>query len=94
MICCPIYTLKGEKIGVAQMLNKRKNVFSKQDLELLQIMTKQAAATLQNNVISEEIESARKQELEFLDVVSKVSSELDILIDSCCCNCFLILLLS
>ena len=41
-------------------------------------MTKQAATTLQNNVIIEEIEASRKQELEFLDVVSKVSSELEI----------------
>ena len=41
-------------------------------------MTKQAATTLQNNVIIEEIEASRKQELEFLDVVSKASSELEI----------------
>ena len=40
-------------------------------------MTKQAATTLKNNVIIEEIEASRKQELEFLDVVSKVSSELE-----------------
>ena len=78
MICCPIYSLKGEKIGVAQILNKNKGSFSKNDLEILQTMTRQAATTLQNNVIIEEIEASRKQELEFLDVVSKVSSELEI----------------
>ena len=78
MICCPIYSLKGEKIGVAQILNKNKGSFSKNDLEVLETMTRQAATTLQNNVIIEEIEASRKQELEFLDVVSKVSSELEI----------------
>ena len=78
MICCPIYSLKGEKIGVAQILNKHKGQFSKKDLTILEIMTKQAATALQNNVIIEEIEASRKQELEFLDVVSKVSSELEI----------------
>ena len=78
MMCCPIYSLKGEKIGVAQVLNKQKGSFSQKDLEILEVMTKQAATTLQNNVIIEEIEASRKQELEFLDVVSKVSSELEI----------------
>ena len=29
MICCPIYSLKGEKIGVAQILNKNKGNFTK-----------------------------------------------------------------
>ena len=60
MICCPIYSLKGEKIGVAQILNKNKGSFSKNDLEILQTMTRQAATTLQNNVIIEEIEASRK----------------------------------
>ncbi len=78
MICCPIFSLKGEKIGVAQILNKQKGVFSQNDLNMLETMTKQAATTLQNNVIIEEIEASRKQELEFLNVVSKVSSELEI----------------
>ena len=78
MMCCPIYSLKGEKIGVAQVLNKKKGVFSKRDLMMLETMTRQAATTLQNNVIIEEIEASRQQELAFLNVVSKVSSELEI----------------
>ena len=41
-------------------------------------MTEQAAIAIQGNIIVEQIEAARKQELEFLDVVSQVSSELEL----------------
>ena len=41
-------------------------------------MTEQAAIAIQGNIIVEQVEAARKQELEFLDVVSQVSSELEL----------------
>ena len=40
-------------------------------------MTEQAAIAIQGNIIVE-LEAARKQELEFLGVVSQVSSELEL----------------
>jgi adenylate cyclase len=65
-------------IGVSQILNKIDGKFNNDDLEMLEAMTKQAAIAIQGNIIVEQIEKSRKQELEFLDIVSQVSSELEL----------------
>ena len=78
ILCAPLRTVSGEKIGVSQILNKVDGEFDEDDLELLQAMTEQAAIAIQGNIIVEQVEAARKQELEFLDVVSQVSSELEL----------------
>ncbi len=78
ILCAPLKTVNGEIIGVSQILNKIDGKFSEGDLEILQAMTQQAAIAIQGNIIVEQIEKSRKQELEFLDVVSKVSSELEL----------------
>lgn len=78
ILCAPLRTVSGEKIGVSQILNKVDGEFLEDDLELLQAMTEQAAIAIQGNIIVEQVEAARKQELEFLDVVSQVSSELEL----------------
>jgi adenylate cyclase len=48
ILCVPIRTLKGEIIGVAQILNKQDGQFIKDDLFLLEAMTTQAAIALQS----------------------------------------------
>ena len=78
ILCAPLRTVRGDKIGVSQILNKIDGQFSQDDLDLLEAMTEQAAIAIQGNIIVEQIEAARKQELEFLDVVSQVSSELEL----------------
>ena len=78
ILCAPLRTVRGDKIGVSQILNKIDSQFSQDDLDLLEAMTEQAAIAIQGNIIVEQIEAARKQELEFLDVVSQVSSELEL----------------
>tara|TARA_B100001248_G_scaffold18398_1_gene12160 strand:+ start:4602 stop:6932 length:2331 start_codon:yes stop_codon:yes gene_type:complete len=78
ILCAPLRTVSGEKIGVSQILNKVDCEFEQEDLDLLEAMTEQAAIAIQGNIIVEQIEAARKQELEFLDVVSQVSSELEL----------------
>src|SRR5210317_1556009 len=78
ILCAPLRTVNGEKIGVSQILNKIDGEFTQDDLELLEAMTEQAAIAIQGNIIVEQVEAARKQELEFLDVVSQVSSELEL----------------
>ena len=78
ILCAPLRTVSGEKIGVSQILNKIDCEFEQEDLDLLEAMTEQAAIAIQGNIIVEQIEAARKQELEFLDVVSQVSSELEL----------------
>ena len=76
ILCAPLKTVSGEIIGVSQILNKIEGKFSEDDLEILEAMTQQAAIAIQGNIIVEQIEKSRKQELEFLDIVSQVSSEL------------------
>lgn len=78
ILCAPLRTVNGEEIGVSQILNKIDGEFDQNDLDMLEAMTEQAAIAIQGNIIVEQIEAARKQELEFLDVVSQVSSELEL----------------
>ncbi len=78
MICVPIKTVKGKIIGVAQTLNKKKGRFTKADIELLQAMTTQASIALQSTQFVEKMKITRKNELEFLDIVSDVTSEIDL----------------
>ncbi|MBN38958.1 MAG: adenylate/guanylate cyclase domain-containing protein [Opitutae bacterium] len=78
ILCAPLRTVNGDEIGVSQILNKIDGEFDQNDLDMLEAMTEQAAIAIQGNIIVEQIEAARKQELEFLDVVSQVSSELEL----------------
>ncbi|MDP6787679.1 MAG: GAF domain-containing protein [Rhodospirillales bacterium] len=78
-ICCaPVRTVKGEVIGVAQVLNKKEGRFTLEDLQLLEAMTTQAAVALQSTQFVERMKKSREQEMEFLDVVSDVTSEIDL----------------
>lgn len=76
ILCVPLRNLKDEIIGVAELLNKIDGEFTPQDMELLQATVKQAAIALESHRTVERIENARQQELEFLNVVSQISSEL------------------
>jgi adenylate cyclase len=78
MMCVPIKTVKGDVIGVAQVLNKKKSRFTKDDLALLEAMTTQASIALQSTQFVEKMKKTREKELEFLDVVSDVTSEIDL----------------
>ncbi len=78
ILCTPLRTVMGKTIGVAQLLNKTDGAFDEQDLEILEAMTKQAAIALQGHIAMEDMKASRKQELEFLDVVSQISSELEL----------------
>ncbi len=76
ILCVPIKTLKGEVIGVAQTLNKRKGKFTRQDLHLLQAMTSQGTLALQSAQFIERMKARHKQEMEFIDVVSEVTADI------------------
>ncbi|MBI5622955.1 MAG: GAF domain-containing protein [Elusimicrobia bacterium] len=78
MICAPIISVKGETMGVAQVLNKRKGRFTLEDLRLLEAMTTQAAVALHGAQYVEKMRLSREKELEFLDVVADVTSEIDL----------------
>ena len=78
ILCVPIRTMKGEIIGAAQMLNKKKGRFNKEDMILLESMTTQAAITLQSIGIVEKMRKFRAKEMEFFDLVSNVTAEIDL----------------
>ncbi len=78
VICSPIKTVKGTVIGVIQTLNKKKGKYNSGDMELLEELTTQAANTLQHVQYVESMKKSRKQEMEFLNVVSDVTSEIDL----------------
>ncbi len=78
ILCAPVKTVKGEVIGVIQVLNKKDGSFNEEDLELLEAMTTQAAVALQSTQFVEHMKKTREKEMAFLDVVADVTSELEL----------------
>ncbi len=78
ILCVPIRTTKGEIIGVAQALNKRKGRFTKADLRFLESMTTQASIALQSTQYVERMKQFRQKEMEFFDIVSDITAEIDL----------------
>jgi adenylate cyclase len=78
ILCAPVKTVKGEVIGVIQVLNKKEGAFNEEDLELLEAMTTQAAVALQSTQFVEHMKKTREKEMAFLDVVADVTSELEL----------------
>ena len=78
VLCAPVKTVRGEIIGVIQALNKKRGHFIKKDLDLVESMTTQVAITLQNAQFVESMKKSRDLEMEFLNVVSSVTTEIDL----------------
>lgn len=78
IVCVPVRTGRGEIMGVSQVINRLKGRFTKADLELLSAMTNHSALALQSVQSIEHMRLLREQEKEFLNVVSDVTSEIDI----------------
>ncbi|MEI6667692.1 MAG: GAF domain-containing protein [Acidobacteriota bacterium] len=78
LLCAPVRTVKGETIGVLQMLNKTEGRFDEADLHLLEAMTTQVAMTLRGAQLVERMAAARTMEMKFLDLVSEVTSNIDL----------------
>jgi adenylate cyclase len=78
LVCAPVRTVRGQVIGVAQVLNKRDGEFDARDMSTLEAISTQAAIALQTTALVERMQKTRKQEMEFLDVVSDVTSEIDL----------------
>ncbi|HYR05272.1 MAG TPA: adenylate/guanylate cyclase domain-containing protein, partial [Gallionella sp.] len=76
ILCVPIKTVKGEVIGVAETINKRKGKFNQHDLHLLEAMTRQGTLALQSAQFIERMKVLHKQEMEFIDIVSEVTADI------------------
>jgi adenylate cyclase len=78
IVCAPVKTTGGEVIGVVQALNKRRGQFTLEDLDLLEAMATQASMALQNSQYIEGMKKTRQQEMEFLTLVTDITSSLDL----------------
>lgn len=63
---------------MAQALNKKNGSFTEEDLTLLESMTTQAAVALQGSQLVELMKKSHIQEMEFFDVITDVTSEIDL----------------
>ena len=70
--------MAGETIGVLEILNKKKGRFTKDNLVFLEAAASRAAKSIQNAQNKENFEKNRKRELEFLDLVSEIASEINL----------------
>lgn len=78
ILCVPIETLRGDVIGVTQVLNKHSGTFDQNDLHFLQVITSQAATSLVNAQLHEQIEQARLEEVQMLEMTAAISQEMTI----------------
>lgn len=78
ILCVPIRTVRGKIIGVAETLNKRQGAFTAHDRELLEAMTSQGTLALQSAQFIERMKERRRSEMEFIDVVSDVTADIQI----------------
>ena len=78
MLAAPVRSPKGEVIGVIQVLNKIDGAFSQDDRETVEAITAQCAITLESLRLIERMEMSRAREAAFMNVVSDITSELEL----------------
>ena len=78
ILCAPIRTTSKEIIGVMQLLNHIDGTFTSDDLVLLEAVNSQAASALANAKLLDEIKRAREEEAQMQDMVTTISSELQL----------------
>jgi adenylate cyclase len=75
ILCAPIRNKIHQVIGVTQVLNKHAGDFDAEDLRLLEGLSLQAAAALENACMFEKAERQQREEAALLEVVSSIASE-------------------
>ena len=78
LMCVPLRTVKGEIVGVAQCLNKIGGNFTREDQELLEEISVPAVPALVGSQFAERMARVRAQEMDFLNIVADITSELDL----------------
>jgi adenylate cyclase len=76
ILCVPIRTAKGLVVGVVQLLNKKDGKFTSADQSMLEQMAAQGSVALQSAQVIERVDRVRKQELEFVNIVSEMTSDI------------------
>ncbi|TSA16639.1 MAG: adenylate/guanylate cyclase domain-containing protein [Betaproteobacteria bacterium] len=78
ILCVPIRNKSREVIGVTQVLNKHTGDFDIEDQRLLEGLSQQAAAALENACLFEKVERQQREEAMLLEVISSIASEIRI----------------
>jgi adenylate cyclase len=78
ILCTPLRNKRREIIGVSQVLNKAEDKFNSEDLSMLEAITTQAAAAIENAQLHEKVEKARREEEKMLEVTNAISTELQL----------------
>jgi len=77
MLCAPIRDIQSRIIGVVQVLNKKDGDFNpEEEIPVLETMAQQASSAFNNAQLHEEIEKAREEEAQLLEVTTALSREL------------------
>jgi len=78
VMCVPLKTVNGDIVGVAECLNKNSGEFTERDIELLSDIGQVAVPALRSSRHIERMTLARQQEMLFLDVVTDITSQIDL----------------
>ena len=76
--CVPIIAMGDNVIGVLEVLNQQGGYFSEPDIDTLTTITAQCSATLHAFSLIERMDAAKQREIEFMNLVSKLTTELDL----------------
>ena len=76
ILCVPIRNKKREVIGITQVLNKRSGEFDAEDQRLLEGLSLQASAALENARLFEKVERQQREEAMLLEVSASIVSEI------------------
>ena len=76
--CVPIIAMRDKVIGVFEVLNQQGGSFSEAEIETLSEITAQCSATLHAFSLIERMETAKHREIEFMNLVSNLTTELDL----------------
>jgi len=78
ILCTTVRNARDNVIGVIEVLNKKSGPFNKVDVSVLEGLASQSAVTLQSLQMVEHMEGKRQREIDFLNVVSEITSELEL----------------
>ena len=78
ILCVPIRNKKRELIGITQVLNKQGGDFDAEDQRLLEGLSLQASAALENAHLFEKVERQQREEATLLEVSSSIVSEINL----------------
>ncbi|KJU82504.1 GAF and PAS/PAC sensor-containing adenylate/guanylate cyclase [Candidatus Magnetobacterium bavaricum] len=78
ILTTPIKTRQGKCIGVMQLINKHDGNFTTEDLTLLETITMQASAALQNASLFTQLQRVKDEESKLLELTKSISTELQL----------------